>query len=337
MPLATLEPGKAIVCDLTATAPGSGSLVLIATTDAENDSDPGNNRDEAAIPVHAPLLPPTLGKSFTPSEIHSGGLSTLTIHLGNSNSNALVLSQEFVDTLPQGVSVADPVDLAGTTCAINKVRTSPGSVSYASGASIPPGGCIISVKVTATVGGRHVNQLAVGVLQTNGGGNGNSAEAILLVDPVDLAITKTLSTLGPFVAGQIVSFSLEAINNGPDPATGVVITDDTLTNLTILSVSGACSALPCTVGNLAAGSKVTLTVLARINGFGAFANTASVDGDQFDPDPSNNTDTADGFAGGIPPKPKDIPTVSEGGLVLLSMLMLGMAFWRMRRIDRLGR
>jgi large repetitive protein len=232
LPLATLAAGPAIVCGLTATAPASGSLLLTATTDAENDSDPGNNRDEAVIVVKLPLQLPTLDKAFTPAFINTGQALTLSIFLGNDNASALLPSAAFVDTLPAGVTVISPVNLSGTTCTIGSVSTTRGSVSYANGAAIPPGGCFINVQVTGTVAGKYVNQLAVGDLQTNGGGNEDPAEADLYVDPADLDITKTLTTAGPYAPGQVVSFTIVGVNNGPDPATGVVITD-VPANLTI--------------------------------------------------------------------------------------------------------
>ncbi len=235
LPLETLEAGKAIVCDLTATAPGSGNLDLVATTDAENDSDPDNNRDEVAIPVMPLLLPPTLDKAFTPWVIDHGQPSTLSITLGNDNSSPLLLSAALEDTLPTGVTVTNPVNLTGTTCP-GSVSTTSGSVRYANGASIPSGGCVIKVQVTAAVGGKYVNLLAEGDLQTNGGSNEDPAEADLYVDPADLGITKTLTTAGPYAVGQVISFTIVGINNGPDLATGVVITD-VPSNLTIQSVS----------------------------------------------------------------------------------------------------
>ena len=329
LPLETLAAGKAIVCDLTATAPASGNLQLIATTDAENDSDPANNQDEVAIPVDlpVPLLPPTLIKAFTPSVIDPGQASTLSITLGNANSSALLLSAALEDTLPTGVTVISPVVLTGTTCTIAGVSTTSGSVRYANGASIPPGGCDIKVQVTATVGGKYVNLLAVGDLQTNGGGNEEPAEAVLYVDPADLAITKTLTTAGPYAAGQVISFTIVGTNNGPDAATGVVITD-VPSNLTIQSVSGACTALPCTLGNLAVGSTVSITVVARINAVGNFTNTATITGAQPDPVPANNSASANGQAVD-PIPPVAIPTLTELGMILMSLFLLAMARRRM--------
>ncbi len=275
--------------------------------------------------------PPTLDKAFTPSIIDLGQASTLSITLGNPNpisTTALVLSADLVDTLPAGMTVVS-IDSTGTTCTISSVSTTSGSVRYANGASIPPGGCVIKVQVTATMGGKYVNLLAVGDLQTNGGGNEEPAEADLYVDPADLAITKTLTTAGPYAAGQLISFTIVGTNNGPDLATGVVITD-VPSNLTIQSVSGACTALPCTLGNLAAGSTVSITVVARVNAVGNFTNTATITGAQPDPVPANNSASANGQAAD-PIPPVAIPTLTELGMILMSLFLLAMARRRMSR------
>ncbi|MCC7280429.1 MAG: hypothetical protein IT487_19225 [Chromatiaceae bacterium] len=120
----------------------------------------------------------------------------------------LAPERRVLDTLPAGIMVISPVNLTGTPCATGSVSTTNGSVSYANGAAIPPGGCVIKVQVTATVGGKYVNLLAVGDLQTNGGGNEDPAEADLYVDPADLAITKNLKWI------KAACYSFESVISG---------------------------------------------------------------------------------------------------------------------------
>ncbi len=324
-----------------ASIPPGGCTIAVAVTGAqagnfENvipasglDTSAGPNQSPAYATIDVvvlPLLPPTLYKAFTPSVIDSDQPTTLSITLGNANSSALLLSAALEDTLPTGVRVTSPENLTGTTCP-GSVSTTSGLVRYANGSSIPPGGCVIKVQVTATVGGKYVNLLDVGDLQTNGGDNEDTAEADLFVDPADLAITKTLTTAAPYAAGQFISFTIVGTNNGPDPATGVVITD-VPSNLTIQSASGACTALPCNVGNLPVGSTVSITVVARVNAVGDFTNTATIAGDQADTDPDNNSASASGQAND-PIPPVAIPTLTELGLLLMSLFLLALGRRRM--------
>jgi hypothetical protein len=87
-----------------------------------------------------------------------------------------------VDSLPAGLVLASPVALAGS-CSLGSVSAVAGSaaVSYASGATIPAGGCSISVNVTSSTGGSYTNTLPAGALSTDGGSNGQPAVAGLVV------------------------------------------------------------------------------------------------------------------------------------------------------------
>src|SRR5205807_10562451 len=113
----------------------------------------------------------------------------------------------------------------------------------------------------------------------------------------DVSIVKTLVTTAPFVVGQTITYTLTVHNAGPSPASFVVVTD-TPTNLTIQTVSGAnCSSLPCTMSGppiMVIGNTRTITVTATINASGDFSNNATANGNDFDPDSSNNTSSAGG-------------------------------------------
>jgi len=124
---------------------------------------------------------PWLRTQFNPLRIMNGETSTLTIKLSNvSQSTAAVLSEAFTDTLPTGTVVAATPN-ASTTCAgtLSAVAGA-GSVSLATGASIPAAGtCTISVDVTGTVSGDYLNRIAVGALKTQHGSNAEEAQASL--------------------------------------------------------------------------------------------------------------------------------------------------------------
>lgn len=64
------------------------------------------------------IIDPTtanIAKSFTPSTIPAGGVSTLKINLGNPNTGALS-GYHFSDTLPAGMTVANPPNAATSGC-----------------------------------------------------------------------------------------------------------------------------------------------------------------------------------------------------------------------------
>src|SRR5207302_310716 len=129
---------------------------------------------------------------------------------------------------------------------------------------------------------------------TDNTGNGGTAAA-----SADVSMVKTLTTAGPFTAGQSISYTLVVANAGPSTATNIQVTD-TPTNLTITTVTGACTALPCTIATLASGSNVTINVTATIIAAGSFDNSATATATQPDPNNGNNTDnTGNGGAAGV--------------------------------------
>lgn len=131
--------------------------------------------------------PPTISKQFSPTSIPSGGTSTLTIVLGNTNSSAATLTSALVDTLPTSpgnIVVATPNGLASTCPGAVTATAGAATVTYANGATIPAGGCTISVNVTGTVNGTHSNFIAAGALQTSLGNNVQPANADLVISPL---------------------------------------------------------------------------------------------------------------------------------------------------------
>ncbi|MFO1352217.1 MAG: DUF11 domain-containing protein [Gammaproteobacteria bacterium] len=147
----------------------------------------------------------------------------------------------------------------------------------------------VTLNITANVPGLQ------NVTITNPDGQSVTANGCINVSPVlqaDVSLTKTLTTAGPFTAGQSISYSLVVANAGPSAATNVQVTD-TPTNLSITTVSGGgCAALPCTIPTLASGANATITVTATISAAGAFDNSATATATESDPNAANNTDNS---------------------------------------------
>lgn len=131
-------------------------------------------------------IPPTLGKSFSPGTINAGGVSTLTITLGNANGTPAGLKGPLIDNLPSGLVVV-PFS-ARTTC----IETAPlsswfiedtGKVGLTAEGLIPANGsCTVTANVTAAAAGSYVNSLPAGALQTDHGNSAAAATATLTVN-----------------------------------------------------------------------------------------------------------------------------------------------------------
>lgn len=110
----------------------------------------------------------------------------------------------------------------------------------------------------------------------------------------DRKITMSVDNLTPTI-GSNVTFTLVAGNDGPAATTGISVNDALPTGYTFVSaatttgtyVSGIWSGF-----GLANGATASLTIVAKVNPTGIYANTATITGTEADPNPSNNSSTA---------------------------------------------
>jgi uncharacterized repeat protein (TIGR01451 family) len=117
----------------------------------------------------------------------------------------------------------------------------------------------------------------------------------------DLSLEKSVNTDAVDVGG-LVTYTLLVANRGPSGATGVTLQDDAPEGLVPTAVTpaqGSCAiegrAVRCALGALSARGTTQVLVTARADGpagGGELVNTASVDGDQPDPDETNNRSQA---------------------------------------------
>lgn len=105
----------------------------------------------------------------------------------------------------------------------------------------------------------------------------------------------------PVHVGQPLVYTVKVTNAGPLAATGVTLSDNLPKNAGFGSAStsqGTCSVKPakrlvtCNLGNLAAGSIVTVTISVKPTSKGTISNTAqAVAASPTDPNTANNADT----------------------------------------------
>jgi uncharacterized repeat protein (TIGR01451 family) len=137
------------------------------------------------------------------------------------------------------------------------------------------------------------------VVVEHGGANGNGYTVLINTSKpptADLAISKTDSP-DPVTVGNNLTYTITVTNNGPSTATGVNVSDTLPAGETFVSATpsqGSCtgtSTISCAVGSIANGGSATVTLVVTPTQTGGISNTASVAGNEFDPNLNNNSAT----------------------------------------------
>jgi uncharacterized repeat protein (TIGR01451 family) len=230
----------------------------------------------------APPVAPTLGKAFSPAAISAGGVSTLTITLGNASATADSLTAPLIDTLPTGVVIASTPNVA-TTCGGTPAASAGGTaVTLTGGSILGNSSCTLTVDVTAPAGGNFINSLAAGALQTNGGTNAAPAVATLTVSaPSAVTLGKAFSA-ATINAGGISTLTITLTNAGATVAnlsapltdnlpSGVVVSGNAATTCSGTLTSTA-STVTLTGGSIQANSSCTVTVDVTAPAAGSYFN-----------------------------------------------------------------
>jgi uncharacterized repeat protein (TIGR01451 family) len=136
-----------------------------------------------------------------------------------------------------------------------------------------------------------------GHVTTSNDGSDQSSASVCVQAVVDLSITKSGSPARQEGLGDI-TWTMVVTNNGPSDDTGVTISDPMPAGNTFVSAQttkGTCTGgatLDCTIGPMAAGEQVTITLVTMPSAVGTQTNTVVVMGDRPETNLANNTATA---------------------------------------------
>jgi uncharacterized repeat protein (TIGR01451 family) len=168
---------------------------------------------------------------------------------------------------------------------MNVTTDSSGNSSFTATVAAPPAGQSIfsatSTDVDTTSGFINTSEFSKAV---TGG----------VIASADLSV----SVAAPQTAteAQNLSYTITVKNSGPAGATGVTVVDTLPAGVNFVSATGGVTpsngAVTFSVGALAAGATTTLTLVVQPTTTGTIQDTATVSGDQPDPNSSNNTSSA---------------------------------------------
>ncbi|GIW35498.1 hypothetical protein [Meiothermus sp.] len=301
--LGRMGPGERRTVQVEAIAESLGTWVNTAEVRAaEEDPTPENNRAQARLEVVAPTPPPrqpevelALTKTVQPARLELGQNATYTLTVRNNGPDGAT-GVVLTDRLPVGLEF-----ISATPAPVREGNTLTWNIGgLASGASLS-----FSVVVRGQVAGERTNQASVRSSERDLDPANNQAQATLEVvasppappppppppEPrADLSISKTVSRAQASV-GDRVTYTLTLVNNGPDAATNVVLTDTLPAGLASITAEGATlqgNTLTWTVGSLPSGARRNFTVQATATQAGTLVNSAEVRLRETDPDPANN-------------------------------------------------
>jgi len=276
----------------------SAQVTASAATDPDSTPNDGTGDDRATATVDAPAAA-DLSITNTPSSAtpNFGSNVTFTVVVTNGGpdqATGVVVN----DLLPAGLVFVSSNVTQGSYVSGTGVWTV-GSINSGSTATLT---LVARVNTTASID--NVAQVtASGVPDPDSTPNDNTGDdrAAATVDApaaADLRLAKS-ATSGVVNVGQQVTFNLTLTNDGPDAATGVVVTDQLPAGLTFVSATPSIGTFDnatglWTVGTLNNGQVATLSIIATLATAGAKTNTAQVTAsNEFDPDSTPNDNAGD--------------------------------------------
>lgn len=247
-----VKPGQT---ELTNTASASGN---------EDDPDPANNTSTVTDPV-TPQVDLSVLKTASVPEITPGDSFDYTFDVKNNGPDNAT-GVKITDLLPAGLAFVSSNDCTAAgqnvTCvsgalAAGQVKTLTIKVKARTGVTA-------SVKNTGRVKGDQPDP--------DPSNNESTTDTPVVHRHADVAIVKTVDNPKPF-AGETVTYTLTAKNNGPGTAENVVVTDQLPAGVTFISADAPCvesdGEVSCELGDLAPGDEVALRIKVKINGWPA--------------------------------------------------------------------
>jgi len=232
---------------------------------------------------------PSFSKTFVPSTIGPGSVSTLRFDITNGSSSP-VRNLAFTDTLPAGMTIASPAQATATCVATVSAPDGGNTISFSSDGLGGSSGCTITVDVTGSTAGTYTN---VSGDLTSDAGNSGSATATLTVADDRPGFTKAFSPSSVSFGGRsTLTFTIDNTANA-NAAYNMSFSDSLPSGMVVASPANATttcsnSVLSATAGgdtitlgfagfnlsSVSAGGSCTVSVDVLGNAVGPLGNTS---------------------------------------------------------------
>lgn len=254
------------------------------------DPNPNNNSDTVITPITA-RADLSIIKTAEQNLVQTGNLLTYTLTATNSGPN--IARDIIITDQPAGLLSPQYSTDGGITWL-------PWNGSYEQDTLGANQSITLLIRGTADSNTQLITNSAAISSSTPDLNTGNNSDTVLtpITALADLSITKT-GNRNPIRRGELLTYTITAVNNGPNRAQDVQITDVIPTSLTNpqYSVDGDVTWLPWegayTVSDLALDSSIILQIRGRVDdtASGILTNTATVSSPTLDPNPENNSST----------------------------------------------
>jgi uncharacterized repeat protein (TIGR01451 family) len=306
-------PAQTLSCAVGTLLPGtSASVHVVSDTDNTSCQDYPNAATASAtnhpsLQANATTRVACAAVSITKTSDHSApvnagdtiGFTVEVKNAGPGDATGVVLN----DPLPagSGSGVTWAIDPAVGTPAQFVLAGAKGAQTLSLASGTVPAGADYTVHITAATSqtecsGVYNNTATLTTGNANNPGPVSAKEACAY--RVDLSVTKAGAPATQDLGQGNITWTIVVTNNGPDTDTGVKIADPMPAGNTFVSATpgqGSCTGgavLNCNLGTMAAGAKVTITLVTTPSTTGAQINTVTVVGDRPETNTTNNQATA---------------------------------------------
>ena len=274
---------------VTVSADVSGTITnTVQAGSVTNDSDADNNQDSEATLALAAVAELVLSKSHSPILVPAGDMVTYTL---------LVLNNGPLDA--EDVVITDTLPVSATLIRTDPVTSAQSGLLLTWDLGILGDDVIevitVVVRVDSDVSGSIVNRALVSSLTREFDLDDNQdRDTTPVITLSDLAILKS-DVPDPVLAGEVLTYTMSVVNDGPSDAQAVVVTDALPAGVVLVSVTPPTDTqnggiLTWRFATVPGGLSETIQVVVAVDSAlsGTIENMAEVRGDTNDPAQGNN-------------------------------------------------